>query len=61
MNNKTHQGNVGTRLLENLFKNDEYSNQHKKKAKYQYSLYGNLQQYTTNLFLTCEIKRERQR
>ena len=61
MNNKTYQGNVSTHLLESLFKNDQYSNKHNKELKYQYSLYGNLQQYTTNLFLTCEIKRERQR
>ena len=61
MNNKTHQRNVSIRLLQNFFKNYQYLNQHNKGSKYQYSLDGNLQQYTTNLFLTCEIKRERQR
>ena len=61
MNNKRYQGNVSTRFLEKFFKNDQYSNQHNQESKYQYSLYGNLQQYTTNFFLTCDIKGERQR
>ena len=61
MNNKTNQGNVSTRFLENFLKNDQYSNQHNQESKYQYSLYGNLQQYTTDLLLTCEINVVRQR
>ena len=61
MNNKTHQGNVSTRLLQNFLNNDQYLDQHNKGSKYQYSLYGNHQQYTIDFFLTCEVKRERQR
>ena len=46
MNNKTYQGKDSTRMLKNFF-DDQYSNQHNKESKFIDSLYGNVQQYTT--------------